>query len=136
MRANTSRTTLIKWANDHSLLISGPRGIGKSSLSVQLQSVLDGNKTLLKRCALDLKIPNFITISYVCLSDDTLESLVEGIINELNRKLALIEPKYRIKNTTFDISILGIIKGVRQQPPELYLALIRRLSDRFLLYYT
>ncbi|MDD2972140.1 MAG: hypothetical protein PHE02_08435 [Lachnospiraceae bacterium] len=40
--------------NDKSILITGTRGIGKSSLSFQLQRILNGEKNVLVRCGIEV----------------------------------------------------------------------------------
>lgn len=97
--------------NDKSLLITGSRGIGKSSLCYQLQQIMQGDKTILNRCALDISMHKFITINYICTPDDTLETIVYSILNELERELVDCNKKYNLKVKEFDVQIFGFLKA-------------------------
>jgi len=97
--------------NDKSLLITGPRGIGKSSLSYQLQKVLEGDKTLLQRCLISIELPRFIIIDYTCTSCDTLESIVTEIVQKIDRKLEDSESKYEIKKAELGFSLFSMFSG-------------------------
>lgn len=48
------KSTITELFNDKSILITGARGIGKSSLSYQLQRILNGDKIILKRCGIEI----------------------------------------------------------------------------------
>ena len=97
---------------DLSVLISGSRGIGKSSLGEQMRIILEGDNTLLKRCEVDDKFPKTLTVYYACGERMTLEQLVLGILAEL-------EQEYRIlPNVTpteikqgFELNLLGLFKA-------------------------
>lgn len=110
LRPIVIKTAITELYNDKSILITGPRGIGKSSLRYQLQKVLQGSDTLLKRCALDVDMEKYITIEHVCSSEDTLESIIEKIINCMEAKLEEKDSQYRIKDLSFDISFFGAVK--------------------------
>ncbi len=56
-------------------------------------------------------MPKFITVSYVCTPDDTIETIVLSIINDLEEQIEDCREKYRIKAKEFDVSIFGIIKS-------------------------
>lgn len=97
--------------NDNNLLISGPRGIGKSSLSVQLQKVLGGDKRLLTRCGLVADLPKYILLQYVCYSTDTLEDIVLSLLSQLEIKLNEKNSTFKIIGGKLDLSFFGIVRG-------------------------
>jgi len=103
------KIALTELFNDKSILITGARGIGKSSLSYQLQRILNGNEVILTRCGLDNNLSNYIIIDYVCNPDDTLESVVLSIIDKISVKLDEFQSKYKITGIKFDISLFGMI---------------------------
>lgn len=57
LRPEELRQGIYQLYNDKSLLITGTRGIGKSSFCYQLQKIIKGDDTLLKRCALEISMP-------------------------------------------------------------------------------
>ena len=75
--------------NDKSVLISGPRGIGKSSLGEQIQTIMKGNNILLKRCHIDSEFPKTLCVYYACGPDISLEQLIRftGNYNKPNDSL-------------------------------------------------
>lgn len=111
LRPEELRQGIYQLYNDKSLLITGTRGIGKSSFCYQLQKIVKGDDTLLKRCALEISMPKFITVSYVCTPDDTIETIVLSIINDLEEQIEDCREKYKIKTKEFDVSIFGAIKS-------------------------
>ena len=48
------------------VLISGPRGIGKSSLGSQLQTAYQGDFTLFERCDIRADLPRYLCGYYAC----------------------------------------------------------------------
>src|SRR3954464_6811844 len=71
--------------NRRNVLISGPRGIGKSSLGSQLQTVYDGDPTLLQRCAIDTRLPRYVCAFYACDKTTTLSELCGAILYSIER---------------------------------------------------
>ncbi|WP_455714656.1 AAA family ATPase, partial [Anaerosporobacter sp.] len=111
LRPSELRQGIIQLYNDKSLLITGSRGIGKSSLCYQLQKIMQGDNIILNRCGLDISMHEFITINYICTPDDTLETIVYSILNELERKLVDCNKKYKLKLKEFDVQIFGFLKA-------------------------
>lgn len=111
LRPEELRQAIYQLYNDKSLLITGTRGIGKSSFCYQLQKIIKGDDTLLKRCALEISMPKFITVSYVCTPDDTIETIILSIINDLEEQIEECREKYKIRAKEFDVTIFGIIKS-------------------------
>lgn len=109
LRDDIIKSSILELMNDQSILISGARGIGKSSLCAQLQAVLNGDDTLLQRCMFSVKIPKFITASHVCLEEETLVDIISCLIDELEKKLQKPEQKFKFK-TKVEFS-LGLIKA-------------------------
>jgi hypothetical protein len=103
--------------NNRSVLISGPRGIGKSSLGNQLQKALEGDRTLLERCGINNTFPKTLCLFYACDSGNSLQQLVLDILYNLEQKCLLL-PDSKI---AFEIN-LGVIKAsleseVKRQSP-------------------
>src|SRR5689334_15894417 len=69
--------------NNRSILTSGPRGIGKSSLGNQMQKVLEGDRTLLERCGITSVFPNTLCLFYACDQGNSLQQLVLDIMYNL-----------------------------------------------------
>lgn len=111
LRPNIIRNCIVELFNNKSVLITGTRGIGKSSLGYQLQRILDGDNTVLRRCGFDIALGNYITVSYLCTPQDTLETIVCGIIEQLNKKLNEKITKFTVKETSLEVSLLGVLKG-------------------------
>lgn len=96
--------------NNRSILLSGQRGIGKTSMGIQLQEVMKGNQRLLQRCELDVEFQKTICVFHPCdsvssieqISLDILFKLEERILNILRRRKIQVEPEFEIN--------LGIIK--------------------------
>jgi hypothetical protein len=81
--------------NYRSLLISGPRGIGKSSLGEQIQIILDGNPTLLKRCNFNATFTSTFCVYYACGPDVSLTQLVTDLISAFEDTFKYL-PKIKI----------------------------------------
>lgn len=123
--------------NDKNILITGTRGIGKSSLSYQLQRILNGDKEILIRCGLDVDLPKYITVDYVCSSEDSLESVVLNLIGQLEKKLDDFEQKFKIKVSKFDVNFFGAVKGEfkidehREENPKTVIDLFVKVIEKF-----
>lgn len=96
--------------NDRNILITGTRGIGKSSLSYQLQQILQGDNRLLLRCGIEVNLPKYITIDYTCNQGDTLKTIVLNIIEKLENFVKK-EKLLLSKLTSVDIELFGAIKA-------------------------
>lgn len=101
--------------NNSNILITGDRGIGKSSFANQLVYIAEGDSFLLKKMSIIL--PESCSLQYATISirgfkDMTLEDIASGIIRELLTKYNLSEKlevehhidlkvyKYKAKSTT------------------------------------
>lgn len=103
--------------NNRSILISGPRGIGKSSLGKQMQVILEGDDTLLRRCHIETRIPCSLCLFYAVDTSISLDQLALDILYNLERKCLLLS---EIKNVEFKTSLevnLGIIKASLEAKP-------------------
>lgn len=97
--------------NDRSILISGPRGIGKSSLGNQLQKMLGGDQTLLKRCGIKAIFPKTLCVFYACDQKNTLDRLALDILfNIEQRYLNLPDLQALDLKPSFELN-LGLIKA-------------------------
>ncbi|MEZ7496819.1 hypothetical protein QO206_15085 [Leeuwenhoekiella aequorea] len=97
--------------NDNSIFITGARGIGKSSLGLQLQKVLSGDNTLLKRCNMDDSYSDALCIYYACAEETTLEELCLDILYELEQEIMLL-PKVKFNKLKPVLELnFGIIKA-------------------------
>ena len=97
--------------NDNSLFITGSRGIGKSSMGLQLQKVIAGDDTLLKRCNIKRRPDKSLCIFYACANETTLEELCLDILYELEHELMLL-PDLQLKKLKPTIELnFGVIKA-------------------------
>jgi DNA-binding MarR family transcriptional regulator len=97
--------------NDLSILISGPRGIGKSSLGSQLQRILEGDSTLLKRCGIDTMLPKHLCLFYACDQENTLNQLALNILYGVEQKCLLL-PQTQSAELKPSLEInLGVVKA-------------------------
>ena len=89
------------------LMITGDRGIGKSSLLYQTKLLATGNNKLADKFGLSIGKLNFdfVTIWHDSDHDQTLNDVVEGLLEELKGRIESI-----IENFTFDIDLGGILK--------------------------
>ena len=97
--------------NDNiSILISGKRGIGKSSFGKQLQNVLEGNYILTKRCGIETIFPRYLCIYVAFDRTMTLAHMVQDIFFNIEQIFNV--NRLRIKDTKASIEVnLGIVKG-------------------------
>lgn len=82
--------------NHNSIFITGSRGIGKSSLGLQLQKVLAGDNTLLKRCNINNTNSDTLCIYYACAEETSLEEICLDILYELEQEILLL-PKIKLE---------------------------------------
>lgn len=85
-------------------------GIGKSSLSFQLQNVLSGEDTLLTRYSMRIDIPSYIIVDYICTNYDTLESIIRSIVIKLDEQVETFKSKYTAKKMEFELSLFSCFK--------------------------
>jgi hypothetical protein len=77
--------------NDRNILVSGPRGIGKSSFAKQMQILYQGDFRLLDRCGIEVKFPNYLCIYYACDENSTLSSLALDIVHRIEQECLLLK---------------------------------------------
>jgi len=95
--------------NNRHVLISGPRGIGKSSLASQIQNLYKGDNTLAKRCRIETELDENLTCFYSCDKNTTLASLSLDLIFLLEKRLKKL-PKVKAKKISASLD-LGVIKA-------------------------
>ncbi|MHA1789717.1 MAG: hypothetical protein ACTSXT_10865 [Candidatus Helarchaeota archaeon] len=71
--------------HERNILIYGPRAIGKSSLGIQLQNMLMGDTTLLKRCKINSEFPKYLCARIPCGKNDTLNQIAYNILYFLEK---------------------------------------------------
>lgn len=97
--------------NNRSILISGPRGIGKSSMGSQLQRVLKGDSTLLKRCGIETKFPRALCLLYACDPHNTLEQLVMDVLYALEQECLFLSGVKEVEiKPSLEVN-LGVVKA-------------------------
>ncbi|RAW19276.1 hypothetical protein DC345_00365 [Paenibacillus taichungensis] len=89
--------------NNKNILISGPRGIGKSSISNQLLLLTQGDTTLLNRLNVDLDgyVFNYLSGDYRCVPGNSLNDLIDGLLSSLKINIGKIktikDKKYKVE---------------------------------------
>ena len=94
------------------VFVSGERGIGKSSYVKQIELIANGDTTLIDKVGIDKSDVdfNFIIGKHICLETNSLEEIVDSIIQNLKNKLSML-PEFKDKGFDVDIEFnLGIIK--------------------------
>lgn len=90
--------------NNKNILISGPRGIGKSSLSYQLLYLTNGETELLARCGIDQPgLFNNIICDYRCMPGNSINDIASGLVSSLCDRLGI--ELVSGKSTTYGIDI-------------------------------
>ncbi|MCI0692879.1 ATP-binding protein [candidate division KSB1 bacterium] len=104
--------------NSRNVLISGPRGIGKSSLANQLQTILQGDNTLLKRCGIETTFPKTLCLFHACDKENTLDQLALDILYSIEQKCLLLQDtESRNIKPSFEIN-LGVFKAKLESETE------------------
>jgi len=97
--------------NENNLFITGARGIGKSSLGLQLQKILSGENTLLERCNIKSRSESTLCIFYACGKETTIEEICLDILYELENEVLLL-PDLQLKKLKPTIELnFGMIKA-------------------------
>lgn len=92
--------------NPKHTIITGDRGIGKSSLLFQTKLLAMGNSTLANRFKLDLGMNkyNFITVWHDIDQDQNLKNIIYGLLKDLQTKLSKV-----LKKLNFELDLGGIL---------------------------
>lgn len=118
LRAKEILTSLEALFNDRSILITGLRGIGKSSLGRQLQNVLQGDNTLLRRMGLDEQFPKNLCTFYACDENTSLEGLVLDLLYIIENEYSVLAAAKSLDvKPTFEIN-LGFVKATFEAKTE------------------
>lgn len=98
--------------NDRHIIISGPRGVGKSSLASQIQNFYKRDFTLAKRCGIKIDFDKYLTCFYPCAESTTLSSFALDLIFRIENQCIWIKNFKTGSKTKFEASLnLGIIKA-------------------------
>lgn len=90
--------------NNKNLLISGPRGIGKSSMSYQLLYLTGGETELLTRCGIsETGLFNNVICDYRCMPGNSINDIAFGLISSLCDRLGI--ELISGKSTTYGIDL-------------------------------
>lgn len=102
-------------SNPSHAIITGERGIGKSSLLFQSSLLAAGNQALANKFGFPTEETkfNFHTSWVDCVSEQTLENLIEAILAELQSSL-----KKHINGWNLEIDIAGFIKLSKKEEKE------------------
>lgn len=96
--------------HERNILIYGPRAIGKSSMGIQLQKMLMGDKTLLTRCDIDSDFPKYLCTRIPCNKQDSISQVAYNILcfleRQYNKKLKSINYKDKKYFLKFNLGVL------------------------------
>jgi len=106
---DSSIDSLYQLANNNPThtIITGDRGIGKSSMLVQIKTLAEGNNNLPDRLGIDIGEDSFDFISawHDCAKDQTPAVLASGILQQLQNKFSNIFKKIQL-----ELNIGGLLK--------------------------
>jgi GTPase SAR1 family protein len=129
-RRNEFRTLIRCLYNRRHILITGPAGIGKSSLANQLFHVAKGNMELLSR--LDISSHgvdfNFVVLDFVCASTTTYDELISNLLHRAETNLSTLGIKVDETKSLFKLN-LGLVSYEQQMrlAPD-----IRNITEQFI----
>lgn len=88
-------------------IITGDRGIGKSSLLLQIRKLAEGNKTLTDKLKIDVGVDKFefLCFWHDCATDQTPSDLASGILTQIQSKVSKI-----FKNLNLELNLGGFFK--------------------------
>lgn len=105
--------------NVKNILIEGARGIGKSSLALQLLYVTQGETELIDRLGIDLGNFEFsyITGDHRCLPDNNLADIANGLISTMLTNLGQFShTKTKEKTLSLDAKFIGFKSSSTSEP--------------------
>ncbi len=106
--------------NNKNILISGPRGIGKSSLAYQLLYLTSGENDLLVRCGItETDLFNNIICDYRCMPGNTITDIAAGLISSLCDKLNIELDAGKSTTYGIDLTIFNASHTDEYQPQAL-----------------
>ena len=117
--------------DQRSLFITGQRGVGKSSFSMQLCNLLKDQKETYERFDIDLYLSNekTIVVNYRCTGDETFSDFVKdlliGLSNKVNR--TIINTEKVTKKWKFDLKFFSHENNSEEKFPSK--SLIKEFSD-------
>lgn len=101
--------------NNKNVLVTGARGVGKSSVAYQLIKLTRGDRTLIDRIGLDTGGFEFnhITGDHRCLPGNTLSSVAQGLLGSLRSRLASGHTEETVTQT-LDLKFFKRVVEVRE----------------------
>ena len=106
--------------NSKNILISGPRGIGKSSLAYQLLYLTSGENELLSRCGIsETNLFDNIICDYRCMPGNTIADIASGLISSLCDKFNVELESGKSTTLGIDLTIFNASHTDEYQPPAL-----------------
>lgn len=135
-RREALRSAVDTLYNAGNILITGPRGIGKSSLAYQLLYMTEGDPELLYKLNIDADEPlfNYLTADHRCTADNDLIDIARGLAWSLARNVEYNEPAERTSHIGFDLKLLtgGVeSKSRRASPSSIAAWFAGRVEDVF-----
>lgn len=105
--------------NPKHTIITGDRGIGKSSLLYQTKLLAMGNNTLANRFKLDLGINkyDFVTVWHDIDQDQNLKNIIYGLLDDLQTKLSKV-----FKKLNFELDLGGILTISKNEDTDISIA--------------
>ncbi|MBE3762035.1 ATP-binding protein, partial [Vibrio parahaemolyticus] len=99
--------------NPKHTIITGDRGIGKSSVLTQIKKIAEGDSGLATKLDIDLGVEkhNFLCAWHDCTTDQTPLVLATGILSQLQNDFTSLISKFKL-----ELNISGILKiGQKEQ---------------------
>lgn len=123
--------------NGRSVLISGPRGIGKSSLGSQLQTALEGDSILLKRSSIDARFPKHLAVFHACSNSTSLDQLALDLLFALESRASIlpsltgveIKPSIEINLGVIKAKLAGSAKEAGRTPATVATQLVAGITE-------
>lgn len=106
--------------NNKNIIVTGDRGIGKSSLAVQLLYMTQGERALLERLGVstDGFEFNYLTGDHRCDPGQTLEDILEGLVESLQHRLATANKSKKKTTVEFNLKVFKVKRETETGQPE------------------